>query len=69
MALNLFLPLLILMFIPLLPNALLGDAVLAWWGLSLPFLFWFLWRETGLGSKRLPTPVAEAANPNFNAAL
>jgi hypothetical protein len=69
MAQKLFLPLLILMFIPLLPNALLGDAVLAWWGLSLPFLFWFLWRETGLGSKRLPTPVAEAANPNFNAAL
>jgi len=42
-----FLPLLIVMFIPLLPNALLGYAVLAWWALPVPLLFAVIAWEIG----------------------
>jgi hypothetical protein len=34
-----FLVILILLFVPLVPNVLLGSAMLAWWALPLPVLF------------------------------
>lgn len=49
---------LILMFVPLLPNLLLGEAVLAWWGLPVPFLFWLLWHESGTVPKLTPAGTA-----------
>jgi hypothetical protein len=42
-----FLALLIVFFLPLVPNVLLSHAVLAWWALPLPILFTFLLLEVG----------------------
>jgi hypothetical protein len=36
---RLFLAILIVLFLPLVPNVLLGMAMLAWWALPLPVLF------------------------------
>jgi hypothetical protein len=46
-----FLLLLAVMFLPLVPNILLGYAVLAWWALPLPVLFGLLAVEIGYRSK------------------
>jgi hypothetical protein len=54
---RLFLPLLIVMFLPLLPNALLGYAVLAWWALPVPLLFGIIAWEIGDQSKLTPAGV------------
>ena len=40
-----FLLLLIVMFLPLVPNILLSSAVLAWWALPVPVLFWVIAME------------------------
>ena len=42
---SIFLLLLIVMFLPLIPNILLSEAVLAWWALPLPIVFWVIAAE------------------------
>ena len=49
-----FLLLLIVMFLPLVPNVLLGFAVLAWWALPLPLIFGVLAIEIGYSPKLAP---------------
>ena len=48
---RIFLMLLIVMFVPLLPNILLSAAALAWWALPLPLLFCVIAMEIGYQSK------------------
>jgi hypothetical protein len=40
-----FLTLLIAMFLPVVPNILLSEAILAWWALPIPVLFWVIAAE------------------------
>ena len=51
-----FLVILIALFLPLVPNVLLSEAMLAWWALPLPVLFGAMameiWRRCG------PAPLA-----------
>jgi hypothetical protein len=42
---SIFLLLLILMYLPLVPNILLSEAILAWWALTIPALFWVVVAE------------------------
>ena len=52
-----FLALLIVWFLPLVPNVLLRAEILAWWALPLPILFGVLameiWRRSALASQSL----------------
>jgi len=52
---RIFLLLLIVMYLPLVPNILLSAAALAWWALPVPLLFYFIAMEIGYQSK----PAAE----------
>jgi hypothetical protein len=45
-----FLVILVVLFLPLVPNVLLGTAILAWWGLPLPVLFCVMAMEIRRGS-------------------
>jgi len=59
-----FLVALIGLFFPLLPNALLGFAMLAWWALPLPLIFWCIASEIACMRAQPPAP---GARPGFEA--
>lgn len=42
---RIFLLVFIIMFLPLVPNILLSEALLAWWALSIPVKFWAITTE------------------------
>jgi len=48
-----FLLLLIVIFLPLLPNVLLSEAVLAWWALPVPVVFWVIAAELRRQTRRI----------------
>jgi len=64
---RIFLTLLIAIYLPLVPNILLSEAILAWWALPLPLFFWSIVTEfhhqsrlLGLAGENCASPISSA---------